>query len=181
MLTRRFKNPPCGRAAGRVNYFANPTLRAGHLRTKYFLTSCALNKAESLESLGVQGQMALFKCKVFTLAGAKTLHIPSAQCAASMEIHIDAMAEFHKNGFKEPFLWNSAAYAARINRKAVYSVDITSVRPQRHLRHRHQRPPPPERCSHAPGAQHFPAFLPQRDHNPHRPGSDPPRAAHKLP
>ena len=41
-----------------------------------------------------------------------------------MEIRIVTMAEFHKNGSKEPFLWNCAAAAARINRKAVYSVDI---------------------------------------------------------
>ena len=34
------------------------------------------------------------------------------------------MAEFHKNGSFEPLLWNCAATAARINRKAVYSVDI---------------------------------------------------------
>ncbi len=34
------------------------------------------------------------------------------------------MAEFHKNGSKQPFLWNYAVAAARINRKAVYSVDI---------------------------------------------------------
>ena len=69
--------------------------------------------------------MALFRCKVFAPTGVKTLHIPLAQSAAPMEIHIAAMAEFHKNGLKEPFLWNCAAYAARINRKAVYSADIT--------------------------------------------------------
>ena len=34
------------------------------------------------------------------------------------------MAEFHKNGSFEPLLWNCAATAARINRNAVYSVDI---------------------------------------------------------
>ena len=34
------------------------------------------------------------------------------------------MAEFHKSGLFEPFLRNCAATAARINRKAVYSVDI---------------------------------------------------------
>ena len=34
------------------------------------------------------------------------------------------MAKFHKSGSKELFLWNCAATAARINRKAVYSVDI---------------------------------------------------------
>ena len=34
------------------------------------------------------------------------------------------MAEFHKNGSFEPLLWNCAATAAQINRKAVYSVDI---------------------------------------------------------
>ena len=34
------------------------------------------------------------------------------------------MAKFHKSGSKELFLWNCAAPAARINRKAVYSVDI---------------------------------------------------------
>ena len=37
------------------------------------------------------------------------------------------MAEFHKNGSKEPFLWNCAATAPRINRKAFYLVNtITS-------------------------------------------------------
>ena len=41
-----------------------------------------------------------------------------------MEIRIATMAKFHKSGSKEPFLWNCAATAARINRKAVYSVDI---------------------------------------------------------
>ncbi|MGM9577918.1 MAG: hypothetical protein ACI3VS_00910, partial [Evtepia sp.] len=44
--------------------------------------------------------------------------------SAPVEIRIATMAEFHKNGSKEPFLWNCAAVAARINRKAVYSVDI---------------------------------------------------------
>ena len=34
------------------------------------------------------------------------------------------MAEFHKNGSFEPLLWNCAATAARINRKAVSSADI---------------------------------------------------------
>ena len=34
------------------------------------------------------------------------------------------MAEFHKSGSVEPFLWNCAATAARINRFAVYSADI---------------------------------------------------------
>ena len=38
------------------------------------------------------------------------------------------MAKFHKSGSKEPFLWNCAATAARINRKAVYSVDIILMR-----------------------------------------------------
>ena len=41
-----------------------------------------------------------------------------------VEIRITTMAEFHKSGSKEPFLWNCAATAARINRKAVYSADI---------------------------------------------------------
>ncbi|MGN8874613.1 hypothetical protein [Pseudoflavonifractor sp. HCP28S3_F10] len=44
---------------------------------------------------------------------------------APVEIRIVTMAEFHKNGPFEPFLWNCAAAAARINRKAVYSVDIS--------------------------------------------------------
>ena len=44
-----------------------------------------------------------------------------------MAIRIVTMAEFHKNGSKEPFLWNCAAAAARINRKEVYSVDIIIV------------------------------------------------------
>jgi len=41
-----------------------------------------------------------------------------------MEIRIATMSEFHKNGGKEPFLWNRAAYAVRINRKAVDSADL---------------------------------------------------------
>ena len=60
---------------------------------------CVLNKAGNLESLGFQGSLVLFR-------------------------RIVTMAEFHKNGSKQPFLWNYAVAAARINRKAVYSVDI---------------------------------------------------------
>ena len=45
-------------------------------------------------------------------------------CGAPVEIRIVTMAEFHKNGSKQPFLWNCAATAARRNRKAVSSVDI---------------------------------------------------------
>ena len=43
---------------------------------------------------------------------------------APVEIRIVTMAEFHKSGLFKPLLWNCAATAARINRKAVYSVDI---------------------------------------------------------
>ncbi|MDY3985805.1 hypothetical protein [Dysosmobacter sp.] len=68
--------------------------------------------------------MALFKCKVFGVNCPKTLHLPLERRGAPVEIRIVTMAEFHKTGFFEPFLWNCAAAAARINRKAVYSVDI---------------------------------------------------------
>ena len=66
----------------------------------------------------------MFKCKVFGLNCPKTLHLPLERPSAPAEIRIVTMAEFHKNGSKEPFLWNCAATAARINRFAVYSVDI---------------------------------------------------------
>ena len=51
---------------------------------------------------------------------------PSTGSAAALpvEIRIVTMAGFHKSGFFEPFLWNCAAAAARINRFAVYSADI---------------------------------------------------------
>ena len=52
------------------------------------------------------------------------MRLPRECCGAPVEIRIVTMAEFHKNGSKEPFLWNCVATAARINRKAVYSVDI---------------------------------------------------------
>ena len=45
-------------------------------------------------------------------------------CGAPGEIRMVTMAEFHKNGSKQPFLWNCAAIAAGRNRKAVYTVDI---------------------------------------------------------
>ena len=64
------------------------------------------------------------RCKVFGQFSPKTLHLPQERRSAPVEIRIVTMAEFHKNGSKEPFLWNCAAAAARINRKAVYSVDI---------------------------------------------------------
>ena len=41
---------------------------------------------------------------------------------------IVTMVEFHKNSSKDPFLWNFAAAAARINRKAVYSADINIIK-----------------------------------------------------
>ena len=44
--------------------------------------------------------------------------------SAPVEIRIVTMAEFHKNGLFDPLLWNCAATATQINRKAVYSVDI---------------------------------------------------------
>lgn len=66
----------------------------------------------------------MFKCKVFGLNCPKTLHLPLERRGAPVEIRIVTMAEFHKNGSFELFLWNCAAAAARINRKAVYSVDI---------------------------------------------------------
>ena len=66
----------------------------------------------------------MFKCKVFGRNCPKTLHLPRERCGAPAEIRIATMAKFHKSGSKEPFLWNCAATAARINRKAVYSVDI---------------------------------------------------------
>ena len=71
----------------------------------------------------------MFKCKVFGLNCPKTLHLPLERCGAPAEIRIVTMAEFHKSGSKEPFLWNCAAAAARINRKAVYSVDIIIMYP----------------------------------------------------
>lgn len=78
----------------------------------------------SLESQGFEGSLALFKCKAFGLNCPKALHLPLERRSAPVEIRIVTMAEFHKNGLKELFLWNCAAAAARINRKAVYSVDI---------------------------------------------------------
>ena len=53
----------------------------------------------------------------------KPLHLPWERCGAPVEIRMAAMAEFHKSGAKEPFLWNCAA-AARRNRKAVSSAGI---------------------------------------------------------
>ena len=66
----------------------------------------------------------MFECKVFGLNCLKTLHLPLVRRSAPVEIRIVTMAEFHKSGPFEPFLWNCAATAAGINRKAVYSVDI---------------------------------------------------------
>ena len=70
------------------------------------------------------------RCKEKRRNQAKTLHLPLARRSAPVEIRIVTMAEFHKSGLFEPFLWNCAATAARINRKAVYSVDI-SIRRRR--------------------------------------------------
>jgi hypothetical protein len=39
----------------------------------------------------------------------KTLHISKEHFDAPLKIYIDYMSEFHKNGFKEPFLRNYAA------------------------------------------------------------------------
>ena len=49
--------------------------------------------------------------------------------SAPVEISIVTMAEFHKSGLFEPFLWNCAATAVPINRTAVYSVDIIIENP----------------------------------------------------
>ena len=57
---------------------------------------CVLNKSESLERLGFQGKMVLFKCKVFTIVGAKTLRLSQTECVAPGKIHIATMAEFRK-------------------------------------------------------------------------------------
>ena len=51
----------------------------------------------------------MFKCKVFGLNCPKALHLPLERPSAPAEIRIVTMAEFHKNGSKEPFLWNCAA------------------------------------------------------------------------
>ena len=72
--------------------------------------------------------MALFGGKAFGLNCLKTLHLPSVASSAPVEIRIVTMAEFHKNGLFESLLWNCAATAARINRKAVYSVDIIIIK-----------------------------------------------------
>ena len=86
------------------------------------------NKVEfsslSLLNQGFQGHLALFKCKGFRLNCPKPLRLPLVRRGAPGEIRIVTMAEFHKGGSFEPFLWNCAATAARINRFAVYSVDI---------------------------------------------------------
>ena len=66
----------------------------------------------------------MFECKVFELNCLKTLHLPLVRRNAPVEIRIVTMAKFHKSGLFKPLLWNCAATAARINRKAVYSVDI---------------------------------------------------------
>ena len=70
---------------------------------------------------------ALLKCKGFGRNCPKPLHLPRERRGAPVEIRIETMAKFHKSGSKEPFLWNCAATAAQINRKAVYSVDIMAV------------------------------------------------------
>ena len=57
----------------------------------------------------------------------KPLRLPRERCGDPVKIRMAAMAEFHKSGAKEPFLWNCAAAAARINRKAVYSADINII------------------------------------------------------
>ncbi|HIY16649.1 MAG TPA: hypothetical protein H9839_04885 [Candidatus Intestinimonas stercorigallinarum] len=60
------------------------------------LLQCVRNKAERLESQGFQGQMALFKCKVFGRNCPKTLHFPLVRLTAPAEIRIATMAEFQK-------------------------------------------------------------------------------------
>ena len=52
------------------------------------------------------------------------MRTPPVRRKALAEIRIETMAEFHKNGVSGPLLWNCAAAAAQINRKAVYSADI---------------------------------------------------------
>ena len=47
--------------------------------------------------------LALFKCKVFEQFRSKTLRHPLMWCATSMDIRIETMAEFHKNGSKSRF------------------------------------------------------------------------------
>ena len=83
---------------------------------------------QSLEKQGFQGHLTLLGCKVFGLNCLKTLRLPLVRRSAPVEIRIVTMAEFHKNGLFEPLLWNCAATAARINRKAVYSVDIIIIK-----------------------------------------------------
>ena len=50
------------------------------------------------------------------------MRLPRERRGTPVEIRIETMAEFHKSGSKEPFLWNCAATAARRNRKAVTSA-----------------------------------------------------------
>ena len=66
--------------------------------------------------------------RFFGLNCLKILNLPLVRRSAPVEIRIVTMAEFHKNGLFEPLLWNCAATAARINRKAVYSVDIIIIK-----------------------------------------------------
>ena len=96
-----------------------------------FLFECVVNKAERLASQGFQGQLALFQCKASGQMSQKTLHLPLEQSGAPAEIRITTMAEFRKSGSFEPFLWNCAATAARINRFPVYSAAIIIGHPAR--------------------------------------------------
>ena len=67
---------------------------------------------------------ALFRCKDFGQNCPKPLHLPLERLSVPAEIRIVTMSEFRKNSSFGLFLRNCAALAARINRKAVYSVDI---------------------------------------------------------
>ncbi|WP_320843177.1 hypothetical protein [Evtepia sp.] len=60
----------------------------------------------------------------FWTKSSKPLHLSLERRGAPVKIRIAIMSGFHKNSSKKPFLWNCAATAARINRKAVCSVDI---------------------------------------------------------
>ena len=66
----------------------------------------------------------MFRCKDFGQNCPKPLHLPLERLSVPAEIRIVTMSEFRKNSSFWLFLRNCAALAARINRFAVYSVDI---------------------------------------------------------
>ena len=79
-----------------------------------------MNKSEALEKQSVQGRTDLFRCKFFEAYASKNLHYRKSNPLLFLKNALNQWLNPSKSyGFD-----GLQGFALRINRKAVYSVDI---------------------------------------------------------